>query len=274
MAKTYPRFHIGLCYLACLLLVFIYVNLFFLYKIIQEFFGDSFIKWAPLLLPPFLLLFFLLSTFKKFKRTKQKINFSWIFLGVSLSIFAFFLPDPQIAVKKIHITEYLLLSLLARYAMSHTYSSYELLIFSALFTAILGVHDEFLQGLHPSRTYGLKDMAVNICSALGGSFIWHGLGLFSASKNHFKTLSPLILYYLFWQAVSIAALAIPVSSYLNDNIPIWTTLPLSASFVIFLISYPSFQKTQYTHGVSVLTLTSMLFLFYPLLIHVLQTPFY
>ncbi len=274
MEKLLLNFHTGLCYLACALLVIFYVNLFFLYTLIQEQFGDSFIKWAPFVLPPALLIPILLPSFFKNQRIKQKVNYIWIFIGGCICTFALFVPDPQIAVKKIHVSEYILLSLLARYTLSHNYSSYELLFFSAIFTAILGVHDEFLQGLHPSRTYGLRDMAVNICSALGGSFIWHGLGVFSTTIRPSTKMPSLVFCYLAWLIISLAALVIPASGYLNDNIPLWAILPLGASFIIFLLNYSTFQKSQYSHGVSVLSFVSLLFLFYPPLIHVLQTPFY
>lgn len=279
MAKPNNPIFIGLCYFTCALLVFCYVNFFFLYKFIQEQFGDSFIKWTPFLLPPLLLLLFLLQISCKNQIIKKDLNLNWILLGICFCVFALFLPDPKIAVKKIHVTEYFMLSLLVRYTMSHKYRSWKLLFFSALFTAILGVHDEFLQGLHPSRTYGLRDMAVNICSAIGGGFIWHGLKIF----NHHKKPPPLqqtkisflpVFYYLGWLILSIAALAVPVSSYLNANIPLWATLPLGSSFVIFSLYYPTFQKSQYAHGVSALSFASVPFLLYPLSSHVLQTSFY
>ena len=75
-------------------------------------------------------------------------------------------------------------------------------------------------------------------------------------------------------ALSIAALAVPVSSYLNANIPLCTTLPLGSSFVIFSLYYSTFQNSQYAHGVSALSFASVPFLLYPLSSHVLQTSFY
>ena len=96
-----------------------------------------------------------------------------------LCLLALLVSDMRYAVKRIHVVEYLFLSLVVRYGMSWKLQEKNLLLFSFLATAVFGVHDELLQGIHPLRTYGLRDMAVNGISAAGGALIWHGADLFS-----------------------------------------------------------------------------------------------
>lgn len=279
LAEPHRKLLIRFCYISCWLLVIVYVNLFTLYTLIKEQLGTEFIYWAPLILPPVVLFYFLLKAFSNHSIRKKQVKWRWVIVGILFCVFALFIPDPAIAVKKIHVTEYLILSLLARYTISHNYSCGKLFLFAFLFTTLLGIHDEFLQGIHPSRTYGLRDMAVNIFSALGGSCIWHGLQLFQSDTKPeiiTSTAKPraLIFCYLAWLITSVAGLAFPIVGYLNDTIPFWPTLPLVTSLILFVFYHSTIKNSDYYHGVSVLTYTSMLFLLYLPLAHVLQISFF
>jgi uncharacterized membrane protein YhaH (DUF805 family) len=273
-----PSLLTAACYLGCILVVVFYVNLFFLYEFLQARFGQGVIKWSPFLLPPALLLAFLAGRSRLVGITSGKRDKFWVVFGIFLCIIALLLPDPQIAVKRIHVTEYLLLALLTRFTLSFHHSGRELLFFSALFAALLGIHDEFLQGLHPLRTYGLKDMAVNICSAMGGACIWHGLQLFYRTNPQARVkktgVYPLAAVYLAWLLISVFGLAIPVSIYLESRIPLWPILPLGAALLFWVLYYPTMRKSSLHHGLSTLTYTSLSFFLYPIIGYVFQAPFY
>lgn len=267
----------ALLYLCCVLLVTIFVHLFSLFTLLKDLFGSNFINWSPIILPILFLIFLLTKTTGRNRQRDNKVNWLVVISGIIFASFALFIPDPNFAVKRIHVFEYLLLSLLARYTMSYKLQGKDLFVFSSLFSVLLGLHDEFLQGLHPARTYGLRDMAVNGCSSIAGNMIWHGLRLYNShsySSHQTRTISPLISVYLLWLVISVLLLAVPVSGYLHSNIPFWTTLPLLASLAIGVIYRSSVDTIPIYHGLQVVSYTAFLFLTYPLVTNILKITFY
>jgi hypothetical protein len=167
------------------------------------------------------------------------------------------------------VAEYLLLSLIARAVMSLRMQGAGLLIYSALFAAVLGIHDEFLQGLHPARTYGLNDMAVNGLGALGGALIWHGTGLFSRSRGTWsepdKDVSSTVeCLYLGWLVFSIVALVVPLFFFRGFALVLWPSLPLLGTMVFFTIYLRRFGCTS-LHGIVALSAATGTLAVYPLL---------
>ena len=79
--------------------------------------------------------------------THRRSSRKFVAAGILICCIALLIPDPQLPAKKIHVAEYLLLAGVVRFAMSFRMPPLPLLLFSFLFTALLGVHDEFLQGI-------------------------------------------------------------------------------------------------------------------------------
>ncbi len=269
-------FFLAFLYLSCALLVIAYANMYLFYRYISHTLGDRFITLTPVILPILLLLLFLTTASRRSSKGKLFIGWRWLLPGLAFCIFALFIPDPRIGVKRIHVSEYLLLSLLVRYTMSHRLSGLPLLFFSCLFTAILGIHDEFLQGIHPSRTYGLRDILVNGLSGAGGAFIWHGLNMFTTNyqvKSDTKNGTILHHLYLSWLVISILAFIVPLAGYLHNFMPLWLILPLAAS-TVFWSCFLLTDTSQLRHGVSALSYASFILLIYPAAVNGLQIPFH
>lgn len=264
-------------FVCCGLLVYIYANLFSLYRLLNSLFGSSFIKYSAILFPLIFISILLIVAVKFRNETVSRLNWNWIALGTGCCAIALLLPDPNFAAKRIHVTEYLILSLLVRYTLSHRLSGTSLLLFSCLLTGLLGIHEEFLQGLHPQRTYGLKDMLVNGIAGTGGGFMWHGLQLFTAGKKSQSrdntNLTIVNSLYLNWLAISVLTLIIPISGYLHARIPFWTILPLGATLVAWACYLLSSSEGN-RYGINVTSCCSIAFLFYPALINGFQIPFY
>ena len=265
-------------YTICGTVVVAFVNMYELFTYLRNMLGSSFMTTAPLVLPAAVisLLFLYVVTSRK-----DEIRLRWIFLisGLIITAFALAFPDPEIPVKRIHVTEYALLSLLVRYTMSFRHKGAALLVYSIFFTSILGIHDEFLQGIHAKRTYGLKDMGVNILSAIGSGMILHGCGLFnnsSSMRNVNEASHVSSHFYLIILAISLATAAFPLIGYLGTAIPLWPFMPLAAAFVFWscfvFVDTPK-SSAHMDHGISAITMASLLFLLYPVITNVFQITF-
>ena len=269
----------GLCllhHLGCGLVVVAFVHFFGLYQLISERLGKGFIAVSPILLPT-LLLAALFFARKISAQQWPPAKFRPILLGLCCCFLALALPDPEIAVKRIHVMEYLLLSLCVRYALSSRLAGIPLLVFSSLLTGLYGVHDELLQGLHPARTYGLLDMSVNAIAALGGCLLWHGLAIFSSCSTAHGSGNDSLSFgqglYLAGLTLCVPAMAVPLFLQRNDILPLWPFLPLAAAMVVWSCFFID-DRSAHRHGILAVSVVAFVFLAYPLAVNVLEITFY
>lgn len=268
-------YHSILLYCGCSLLVVGFVHFYSLYAFLLARFGKGFIAGAPLILPFFLLLIIILVLSRaQFSINSRSYKWPWIAGGMLLLAIGLLIPDPNYVVKRIHVTEYLALSLLVTYTLSHHLNGMELLFYATLLAALLGVHDEFLQGFHPSRTFGLRDICVNSVAAFGGNCIWYGMGLFRKINVPGRSFlsHPILKWYLLWLFLSVLMMVVPFINLKYSAIPTWVYLPLSSSLLFWCCSCLTIYK-QIGHGALVLSSFSFMLLFYPVIINVCQIPF-
>ncbi len=269
VARDKPTLLVPALYLLCGLLVVIYVNLFTLFRLVNEYLGSGFILATPLLLP-FILLFLVIR-----RRARKGLRHNWLLIGLFLVFIGLILPDPAFPVKRIHVAEYLFLSLIVRYALARNLVGRQLIFFSVLVSAVYGIHDELLQGFHPSRTYGLRDMLVNIVAAAGGCFIWHSLDLFVGTRTCSTgevSWSPLQIGALVWLVFAVAALVVPLTVYRHGALPWWPFLPLAAAVVVWACVIAD-DSSPLRHGLVPLGWTAFPMLCYPFAAHVFQISF-
>jgi hypothetical protein len=245
------------------------------YRQINTLLGGKFITIAPIVLPG-LLLAILVVVLRRGNWTAA-IRLGPVACGVALLVIALFTADPAFPVKRIHVAEYLLLSLLVRLTLSRHVQGYGLLLFSTLFCGILGVHDELLQGLHPARTYGLSDMVVNFLAGSGGCLLWHGLSMFSGTAGeeglrfgHSPARPDLI--YIALHCCGVIAAAVPLIAYRHAAMPFWPFLPIAAASVFWAV-YLASRRTLWWSTLAVQNLAMVLILVYPVLVDVFQIPF-
>lgn len=265
-----PRAGATAAYLLCLLLVPIYVNMFPIWKYLSTLFGDIFF----IILPPVILGLLFGSVFFFRLKTRQSsvpLHKASVGLGVLLCCIGLLITDPNFPVKRVHVFEYALLCLVARYGMSYFLHGLPLFFFSACFGALLGIHDEFLQGIHPARTYGLGDMGVNLLGSFGGGLIWHGLHLFSSKKQ--STVGGADIYFISWLFFAVLMLVWPAVYYRGLVVEIWVILPLLAASVYYLIFRESFTR-ELSHGISVVAAAAVSLAIYPLLTQIPAIVFY
>ena len=265
-----PRMEATAAYLLCLILVPVYVNMFPIWKYFTTVFGDIFF----IMLPPVILGLFIgvvLWIRLQARKSSLPIDRTSVVFGALLCCIGLLLTDPQFPVKRVHVFEYALLCLVARYAMSRFLHGLQLLFFSACFGVLLGIHDEFLQGLHPARTYGLSDMGVNLLGSIGGGLIWHGLHLFSLKKS--STVNRVDLYFLGWLIVGVLLLVWPAVYFRGLVMEIWVSLPLLAVPVYYLMYREHFTR-ELSHGIFAVTAAASSLVIYPFLTRLPGIVFY
>jgi len=139
---------------------------------------------------------------------------AWLIAGVALALLGLALTDPAYPAKRIHVPQYLLLALVLRRALSDHIGGTILTAATILVTLIFGIHDEMLQGLHPSRTYGLRDILVNTTGGASGALLAAGMGLWRGSSGPFH-LPARIWTALAFQSAALIFLVVTLMSYVG-----------------------------------------------------------
>lgn len=262
-------------YLICVALIPVYVNMFTLWKTLSIVLGKGFMTVVPICLV------LGLGILVAYRLRRHTVGRQWqslpLLCGFGLCLLGLAIPDPSFPVKRIHVTEYLLLAGVARHAMSARLDGLPLLIFSTLFALLLGIHDEMLQGLHPARTYGLRDMAVNALGAAGGGLIFHGLGWFSGTRSERQRETAALGWpsrgYLVSLILAVAMYAVPLTWYKGTSLPFWPALPLAATAVIYSL-YGNAVPNPLRHGLTAISLAASSLTLYPFIAHVSPLTFY
>lgn len=273
--------HPGLClplkmallYLGCGLLVTCYVNTFLLWAWLAGQLG-SFSRYFPPLIVVASLLSVLGYLVPKYR--SRGIDYCSLVAGLAVCLAALAIPDPAVPIKRIHVAEYLLLAFPVRYTLSHRLTGRELTLFTALVTALFGIHDELFQGLHPLRYYGLPDMGVNGLAGLGGSLLGHAVRLFHAppaggsshshgrypdQEKNFRHRLPWLVAFLL---AGILFLVVTLSWYKKSFIPWWTMLPLLGAVLAWQLSgVCRLSPLRFRHGLQAVCWLSLLLIFYP-----------
>lgn len=171
-----------LLHVTCFLLVVCYVNMFQFWAWLSRQLGPGLpLKMLPVIATLAVLLVISLRFIQRVNRG-CRIKVVFLGLGIVTAFLALAIPDPHVPVKRIHVPEYIILSFLVRYTLSHRLEGLRLTLFTALVTALYGVHDEMLQGLHPLRYYGWRDIVVNAVAGLSGALLGHGLICFEGDE--------------------------------------------------------------------------------------------
>ena len=174
-------------------------------------------------------------------RGVPRARLPWIALAVALAVVAFWITDPDFPAKRSHVAEYILLALVVRRALAFRLDGAWLGLASGLVAALLGVHDELLQGLHPARYFGPLDLAVNGLAAAAGACLGHGVMLFDRTFAGNSAPSPRRAGdRAAWLAMAVAlgalaCLLVAVARLPGDPLPPWAFAPLLAAAVLWAL---------------------------------------
>lgn len=263
-----PNTSLAFGYALSVVLVLVYVNMFPMWKLLSDRWGREVFVVVPIVLGAGSLILVSIIFTSRQQNARSTVKKSVLIAGFVFCTIALVIPDPQFPVKRIHVAEYILLSLVVRFSMSFKLQGAPLLFFSACFASVLGVHDELLQGWHPSRTYGLRDITVNTLASFGGAMIWHELNFFSWGKSlsDKQTLSSKnsSSVYLVWLISGVIVFILPLVLYRGSTIPSWPAMPLIGTIVYFSLYKDQFV-TSWKHGIAALSIVSFALILYPII---------
>lgn len=255
----------------CFLLVVLYVNMFQFWAWVSRQLGPG--ALAKILPITITLLVLLCISLYFARRINRGVGVRLVFLGLGVvgAFLALAIPDPNVPIKRIHVAEYIILSFFVRYAMSHRLSGANLLLFSILATALYGVHDEMLQGLHPLRYYGWRDMIVNAVAGLSGALLGHGLVCFDNKVPGEKTAS--VRPVSSGQALLFFALltaTIWQVKYLyhhrSDSMSVFVITPICVLCTLIAFMYPgTVFSSRNHHGLQTVFWLCLALAFYPVI---------
>ncbi|NOQ45828.1 MAG: hypothetical protein GQ559_04025, partial [Desulfobulbaceae bacterium] len=210
-------------------------------------------------------------------KSGRSVRILWVCAAIICCLVALLIPDVRFPVKRVHVSQYITLAILVRFVLSHRMQGRSLTWFTFLVTFMFGIHDEMLQGMHPLRTFGLRDIAVNGFAGLSGTLFGLAADFFplknSGADNRLKlpekSFLPVILLFIFAIIPAIAALLYPLIFYRKELIPWWTVEPLLAVLLAAALLEPRRQRLGTSfHGVQVLYWQALLLVVYPVLVNV------
>jgi hypothetical protein len=271
-----------LLYPLAALLVIIYVNTFEFWAILVKSIGAgraAFVPFATLALGLAAMGGWIILRRKDTGRDTLRIRPVLLVLGLALAVAGLALTDPAYPAKRIHVPQYLLLALVLRRALSDHVGGAVLTAATILVTLIFGIHDEMLQGLHPSRSYGLRDMAINGTAGAAGALLAAGIGLWRGPSG--PTTVPLrIGMVLALHLASLAFLVMSLMTYVwtgpaDQPPPELAGAPVAvASLVLMALGRSGHLSPGTRHICTVIAWITLPFTLYPVIPHVTPLVFH
>lgn len=268
-------FGLFLLYAACFLLVVCYVNMFQLWVWLSRQLGPG--PWTgrlPVLVTLAVLLMSLASFVQRFHKG-IRVHFIFLALGIGIALLALAVPDPHVPIKRIHVVEYIVLSFLVRFALGHRLQGNRLALFTALVTLLFGIHDEMIQGLHPLRYYGWRDMIVNGLAGCGGALLGHGLRFFETASPHDadheprRTVSPGLAFFYVMLFAAVGWLAVSLYEQRGGAVLVTSLLPIACMCLVITVLYPEVVvDSREHHGLQAVFWLALGLMIYPVLINV------
>lgn len=187
----------------------------------------------------------------------------YVAAGAMIAVAGIFATDPNFPAKRIHIPQYFVLALVIHRALSFDLPTQWIFPGAVLLTAILGIHDELIQGLLPTRTFGLRDIGVNALGALSGGVVGAGLSLFATPViKDFPIPNNLTRMGIGAVVIGLVLMLAPLEYFRDTPVPVWTTLPLFAGgFALSLLSWRDpFSRTRPYAAFILITMTLPVYL--------------
>jgi hypothetical protein len=133
------------------------------FREIERHVTSRFANNIPFFIIAFLAVIYALICLKKERAARGVVVLTAAALIVLL--ITFFEANPN---KYIHIPEYVLMTWILYLALAIDYRGRGILLLVLICAAMLGVVDELIQGIHPQRTFGWKDMTIDSASSVVG----------------------------------------------------------------------------------------------------------
>lgn len=203
---------------------------------------------------------------------RVSISWQWLALAVVAVLVGLASTDPAFPAKRIHVPQYLFLACVLSLSIRAQARTRWTLFFVFLATSLYGVHDEFLQGLHPSRTFGFRDMITNTCGAAAGTFLVQSLSFQRGSQEPAskpgQALGPWVLWALFFTTVGVVQYVMASIGFRFGLVPYWTILPLLAAVFALSLAAEHCPEPADRAALRGLVGVCLVFALYPMVINV------
>lgn len=226
---------------------------------------------------PFLVvgvMFLLFATFFVVGVRTRRVSISWRWLALTLVAVVVGLAstDPAFPAKRIHVPQYLFLAGVLSLSIRAEARTRWTLFFVFLATTLYGVHDEFLQGLHPLRTFGFRDMITNTCGAAAGVFLVQALTIRRTSALpppvETSVVGPWVIVALLFTALGVFQYVIAAFGFRYSLMPYWTVLPLLAGAMALSLTAERCTALADRSALRGLVGVCLLFALYPVVLNV------
>ena len=261
---------------SALILVVAYVNTFVLWREIGNLFGRGIRDGMPFIVAGVLVLAITVYVGVNARRGKLSIDWRWLVAAAIIAIVGLASTDPAFPAKRIHVPQYVILAIILHFAIRTSDRTGLTLFFVFLAAVAYGVHDEFLQGLHPRRTYGLRDMFVNSCGAGAGTLVVRALSRGRCEVGHMIEVPPIrpeVVAALLLAAGGVLMFVIAGTAYRSDVLPYWTVLPALAGALVLAFVTERQSAPGDRLAVRALVGVCVLYAVYPLVINVASLDF-
>jgi hypothetical protein len=256
---------------SALLLVVAFVHTFILWREIGNAFGRDIRNGVPLSVAGVLAIAIAVFVGVNMRRGKFSVDWRWIAAAVIVAIVGLASTDPVFPAKRIHVPQYLILAVVLSFAIPRADRTSVTLWLVFLATVAYGVHDEFLQGLHPRRSFGVRDMFVNACGAGAGTFLVRALLPARSETGRADaagSAQPKLVAALLLVVGGVAMFAIAATAYRADILPYWTVLPALAGGLVLAVVAERLPARGDRLAVRGLVGVCVLYAIYPLVINV------
>lgn len=261
-------------YLLSFAVVFGYVNTFVLWRAFGNIFGTGLRDALPWIMLGAIALG--LAGFLFWQRSGARISWRWLAVAVLAAVIGLSITDPAFPGKRIHVPQYFLLAIIVWFALPARLRTPMTPVFVLIAVVFYGIHDEFLQGLHPRRTFGLRDMVVNLCGGASGIC---ALLAFSAQPAAGVTtaarvpMSRAVLAGLAACVTGVLLFAWAATGYRNDLIPYWAVLPALAGAFWLAVLLEGLPDPGDRNSLRAIVAICCVFLIYPVLTNVAYLDF-
>ena len=159
--------------------------------------------------------------------------------AVVLGLAALAMLDPRYPAKRIHLVEYVVLALVVRRAAVERLSATGSLVATAAIAALLGFHDELLQGIHADRRFALGDVGVNALAGCAGALLGHATGLFAGRQaaGPYRDLDPApAVAAAGWMLAASGLAAFAIGRLVGtETFPLWIHLPVFGAGLFWIL---------------------------------------
>lgn len=212
-------------YLLAAALVVAYVNTFIVWQILRIQLGDA-AAAVPWLLAALLAAAVAIAWVRQSHDLEE--DGVYLVLAALCTVAGLLIADPGFPAKRVHVPQYAVLAAIVWLALPPTLDRKARVAACVVIGTLFGIHDEFLQGLHPDRTFGVRDMVVNLCGVGAGALTMAVLARRRAMATD-RGMIPLPV------AVAACAVATGLCLYVYAMVglvarplPYWAALPMLA----------------------------------------------